>query len=89
VTSIVPELATLQRLAGPGVCAFCLRPMRRKPGRGRKPVACWSADCRTALDILRGKARHARGRRALAGLHAVVAALGYSTRTLARLIGAP
>lgn len=41
----------LQHAAGSKwVCPFCLKPLRRKTGRGRAPMFCWSADCRTEAE---------------------------------------
>ncbi len=58
--SKIPELAELQRNAGPGVCCLCLRELKPKPGGGRAPIICWSADCRAQEDMIRS--RHKRSR---------------------------
>ncbi len=52
--SRVPAIAKLQQLAGPGVCCICLKPLKR---RGKPALFCWSADCRTYDQKLRGQHR--------------------------------
>jgi len=86
-TSIIPAIAELQRLAGPMKCCFCLKELKRKRGQGRPPFVCFSADCRTQEDTVRKQHRAALRRNALASLGRVVRSLGWSTETLAVLIG--
>lgn len=83
-TSIVPQLARLQTEAGSCVCCVCLKPLKRK---GKTwPIACWSADCRSELSIIRGKHRRAQHHEALRSLTKIVASLGWSTKNLERLV---
>ena len=81
----MPELANLQKLAGPMTCVFCLRPLKR---RGKTPpICCWSAECRGRLETARSNHRYA-ATRGLRALRDVVAAIGWSTKTIAYLTGA-
>lgn len=83
-TSIVPEIRALQHTAN--VCAFCERPLKRKPGPGRPAFVCHSADCRSEEESARSRRRTARRHEALAALAGVVRAIGWSTSTLARMV---
>ena len=77
--SIVSEIRRLQREAGPGRCAICLRLLKRKPGGGRMAFACWSADCRAELEAARGRFK--------TGLRGAVISIGDSADALAQLVG--
>lgn len=81
MTSVVPELRKLQRLAGPGRCCFCLKALRHTR---KQPIVCWSADCRAKEETARSNHRYATTR-ALRSLREVVAAIGWSTKILERL----
>lgn len=49
--SVCPAIRKLQHAAGSkSVCPICLKPITRKTGRGRAPMFCWSADCRTEVE---------------------------------------
>lgn len=75
-----PRVRKYQRAAGSRrVCAFCVRPLKRKRGAtgspaGRVPMVCWSADCRAELERENGK-HHRALSRAVRGVGASVARL--------------
>jgi len=86
--SIVPEIRNLQHEAGPNVCCFCLKALKRKR-LGRPVFVCWSADCRNEENAARHRWRATQRRDALTALSRAVAAVGWSTRIITNAIGAP
>ena len=77
----------MQVAAGPGVCCICLKPLKKPATEGgRKPIACWSADCRAELESARGRHRRAIRNQALRSLAQVVESIGWSTSTLSKLV---
>lgn len=86
-TGVVPEIRALQRECGPGVCCVCLNPITRKVTQGRARFFCRDLDCRREEDQMRRRYRLELKRGALLALRNVVAAVGWSTETLVRLVG--